>query len=132
AGLHDMAPMVANRWVIRTVRAPMRAAAAAASQPAWPPPITATSNRIFIDTSEGAVVAEAVGGVKKHRFSKVFHVKHLERPGGARNRPHLPIQKSRKITSRTSSTSTRPVRRPKDWAEIRNSSASKSSRSGSP
>src|SRR5262249_326379 len=69
-------------WVIRTVRAPMRAAAAAASQPAWPPPITATSNRIFIDTSEGAVVAETVGGVKKHRFSKVFHVKHLENPGG--------------------------------------------------
>ena len=44
AGLQDMAPMVANWWVTRAVCAPMRADAAAASQPAWPPPITTTSN----------------------------------------------------------------------------------------
>ena len=43
AGLQDMAPMVASLWVRRTVRAPIRALAAAASQPAWPPPITITS-----------------------------------------------------------------------------------------
>ena len=43
AGLHDIAPMVAKRCVTSAVAAPMRAAAAAASQPAWPPPITMTS-----------------------------------------------------------------------------------------
>src|SRR6185312_4717519 len=47
AGLQDMAPMVANLWVTKAVCAPMRAAAPAASQPAWPPPITTTSNRIM-------------------------------------------------------------------------------------
>ena len=40
--------MVANRCVTRAVRAPMRAAAAAASQPAWPPPTTITSYRAFM------------------------------------------------------------------------------------
>src|SRR5262249_2130770 len=49
AGLQDIAPIVANRWVISAVRAPMRAAAAAASQPACPPPITMTSN--FVRTA---------------------------------------------------------------------------------
>lgn len=44
-------------------------------------------------------------------------------------RPHLPMQKSRKITSRTSSTSTRPVSRPSARAASRNSSASRSSAS---
>src|SRR6202043_3166875 len=44
AGLQDIAPMVANRWVTSAVAAPMRAAALAASQPAWPPPMTMTSN----------------------------------------------------------------------------------------
>ncbi len=43
AGLQDIAPTVAKRWVTSAVLAPMRAAAAAASQPAWPPPITMTS-----------------------------------------------------------------------------------------
>src|SRR5665647_1727796 len=43
AGLQDIAPTVANRWVTSAVRAPIRAAALAASQPAWPPPITTTS-----------------------------------------------------------------------------------------
>ena len=46
AGLQDIAPMVAKRWVTSAVRAPMRAAAAAASQPAWPPPMTMTSKRL--------------------------------------------------------------------------------------
>ena len=44
AGLHDMAPTVENRWVTSAVLAPIRADALAASQPAWPPPITITSN----------------------------------------------------------------------------------------
>src|SRR5690349_15980001 len=43
AGLQDIAPMVAKRWVTKAVLAPIRAAALAASQPAWPPPITMTS-----------------------------------------------------------------------------------------
>jgi hypothetical protein len=34
AGLHDIAPMVENRCVTSAVLAPVRAAAAAASQPA--------------------------------------------------------------------------------------------------
>ncbi len=38
-----MAPTVEKACVTKTVRAPMRAAAAAASQPAWPPPTTSTS-----------------------------------------------------------------------------------------
>src|SRR5215813_8241313 len=76
AGLQDIAPIVANWWVISAVCAPIRAAAAAASQPAWPPPITTTSNRLSIKTSEGAVVAEARGGVKNIEVVELFHVKH--------------------------------------------------------
>src|SRR5436309_9867595 len=56
AGLQDMAPTVANRCVIRAVRAPIREAAAAASQPAWPPPITITSKEIM-----GLLVPERPG-----------------------------------------------------------------------
>ena len=44
AGLQDISPIVSLRWVSSSVRAPARAAAEAASQPAWPPPITITSN----------------------------------------------------------------------------------------
>lgn len=44
AGLHDRAPTVAMRWVIRAVLAPMRAAADAASQPACPPPTLHTQS----------------------------------------------------------------------------------------
>lgn len=42
-----MAPMEEIRWVIRATRQPMRVAAAAASQPAWPPPMTIRSKRGF-------------------------------------------------------------------------------------
>ena len=42
AGLQDIAPIVAALLVSSSVRAPIRAAAAAASVPAWPPPITIT------------------------------------------------------------------------------------------
>ena len=43
AGLHDMTPIVSARWVTSAVLAPVRADAAAASHPAWPPPTTITS-----------------------------------------------------------------------------------------
>src|SRR3982751_2367874 len=42
-GLHDICPASSRRKVSRPTRAPRRAAAAAASQPAWPAPITRTS-----------------------------------------------------------------------------------------
>ena len=44
AGLQDISPIVSLRWVSNSVFAPARAEIAAASQPAWPPPITMTSN----------------------------------------------------------------------------------------
>ena len=63
AGLQDIAPMVAKRWVTKAVYATIRAAALAASQPAWPPPITMTSKesareimRDFYPELEGAEV----------------------------------------------------------------------------
>lgn len=43
AGLQLIAPTVSMLWVSNSVRAPARAAASAASVPAWPPPITMTS-----------------------------------------------------------------------------------------
>src|SRR5207244_852430 len=43
AGLHDICPMRSRLRVRRAVLAPSLAAAEAASQPAWPPPITITS-----------------------------------------------------------------------------------------
>jgi hypothetical protein len=43
AGLQLIWPIVSMLWLSRSVRAPQRAAAKAASVPAWPPPITMTS-----------------------------------------------------------------------------------------
>ena len=43
AGLHDICPMASSFIVTSSVRAPIRAAAAAASLPACPPPTTITS-----------------------------------------------------------------------------------------
>src|SRR6266852_8452063 len=43
-GLQDICPSVSMLWVSRRVRQPARAAARAASVPAWPPPTTMTSN----------------------------------------------------------------------------------------
>jgi hypothetical protein len=43
AGLQLIAPSVSTFWVSSSVRAPARAAASAASVPAWPPPMTSTS-----------------------------------------------------------------------------------------
>ena len=47
AGLQDISPTVAKLWVTSAVRAPSLAAAAAASQPAWPPPMTITSKGVW-------------------------------------------------------------------------------------
>ncbi len=43
AGLQLICPSVSMLWVNSNVRAPRRAAASAASVPAWPPPMTITS-----------------------------------------------------------------------------------------
>jgi hypothetical protein len=51
AGLQDIVPMVAKDKVTSAVLAPMRADAAAASQPAWPPPTTITSKVLTTWTS---------------------------------------------------------------------------------
>src|SRR5690554_3973371 len=46
AGLQDICPRVSMLWVSSRVCEPMRAAANAASVPAWPPPMTMTSKRV--------------------------------------------------------------------------------------
>ena len=124
-GLHDIAPTVAKRWVMSAVDAPIRAAAAAASHPAWPPPTTITAKRPSIAVSKSrALLTKAKHPVKKPAAWQTFHVK---QQGKCALTNHLPIQKSRKITSKISSTSTRPVSRPKEVAAERNSSAINSS-----
>ena len=47
AGLHDISPIEDLSLVNRAVFTPSLADAAAASQPAWPPPITITSKCLF-------------------------------------------------------------------------------------
>src|SRR6185436_2780803 len=62
AGLHDISPTVAKACVTSAVRAPMRAAAAAASVPACPPPTTMTSYIFFDgDTEAGFLIWIGVG-----------------------------------------------------------------------
>lgn len=46
-GLQEQTPIFDNEGVTNTVRAPDRAAAALASDPAWPPPMTTTSQALF-------------------------------------------------------------------------------------
>src|SRR3954465_15940505 len=80
--------MVAKRWVTSAVFALMRAAAAAASQPAWPPPITMTSRDslgIMARTSIPLPPRLKARSWKPHRFvacetttgerNRLFHVK---------------------------------------------------------
>ena len=69
AGLQDIAPIVAKDSVTRAVRAPMRADAAAASQPAWPPPTTITSKTRCHDQSSCQLYFITI--------LKTFHVKHF-------------------------------------------------------
>jgi hypothetical protein len=78
AGLQDISPSVSMRWVTRAVRAPMRAAAAAASLPAWPPPMTMTSKSSrFVSVFDGMRIAH--GGAREsklraRRMAGPFHV----------------------------------------------------------
>jgi hypothetical protein len=65
AGLQDISPMVSRLCVRRSVFAPKRAEAAAASQPACPPPITMTSN----------FMARRLGSKANLRKTLMFHVK---------------------------------------------------------
>ena len=58
AGLQDIAPMVEKRCVTNAVLAPMRPDAAAASQPAWPPPMTMTSNDLEDAVMDRTSIAE--------------------------------------------------------------------------
>src|SRR5262245_6553720 len=101
AGLHDMAPIVPTRWVMRTVFAPIRAAAAAASQPACPPPITETSNRYTIKTSGGAFSEGAGRGQNRGFIENVsretFRLTGLERTQGI----HLPANTSKPCRSQS-------------------------------
>src|SRR5438045_9167469 len=46
AGLHDIWPIVSSALVINPTRTPSRAAATAASVPAWPAPMTTTSKSV--------------------------------------------------------------------------------------
>ena len=122
--------MVANRWVSSAVRAPMRAAAAAASQPAWPPPTTMTSKRAYTSIlHKGCRVLSGAG--RKVKAKQGLAVSR-ETCSADSLTNYLPMQKSRKITSRMSSTSTRPVSRPRLVAAERNSSAMSSSLPAAP
>src|SRR3954462_5308636 len=55
AGLHDICPMVSSALVTIATRAPARAAATAASVPAWPAPTTMTSTSASLRAVEGAM-----------------------------------------------------------------------------
>ena len=91
AGLQDIAPMVAKRWVTKAVFAPIRAAALAASQPAWPPPITMTSKESAWESHAATSIAELENPEARSlqeealvsretlgppRDPELFHVKH--------------------------------------------------------
>ncbi len=63
AGLQLICPKVSMLWVSNSVHSPMRAAASAASVPAWPPPMTITANSFanrmtlnLLDIWQGAVL----------------------------------------------------------------------------
>src|SRR5689334_1845056 len=75
AGLQDIAPMVEKRWVTSAVFAPMRAAAAAASQPACPPPMTMTSKLFVVSLipnlyPERRKVSRETGATQSHSVSR--------------------------------------------------------------
>ena len=65
AGLQDITPIDWGSWVSSAVRAPMRAEAAAASQPACPPPTTITSKLRMLRLN------------RTGHESSPFHVKHI-------------------------------------------------------
>src|SRR5262245_35262126 len=68
AGLQLICPTVARLCVTSSVRAPVRAAARAASVPAWPPPITMTS----YCSMRGAMIAKGSGPFTNMKGSDPF------------------------------------------------------------
>src|SRR3954452_20713901 len=74
AGLQDIAPTVEKRCVTRAVAAPIRAEAEAASQPAWPPPITMTS-KLSRSVGMGGLLTHRQGSRKRKLERQLFHVK---------------------------------------------------------
>ena len=62
AGLQLICPTVSRLWVSSSVRAPMRAAASAASVPAWPPPTTMTSKCSMPVLSGAAMISKGMKG----------------------------------------------------------------------
>lgn len=75
--------MVVKRCVTRAVAAPIRAAAVAASQPAWPPPITMTS-KLARSVRMSGLLSHGGKSRKWKLRSRVFHVKQ-RRPRGQMN-----------------------------------------------
>src|SRR5688572_824572 len=60
AGLQDICPMVSSELVMIPTRAPSRAAATAASVPAWPAPTTSTSSSLSTwPLTRGALIIES-------------------------------------------------------------------------
>src|ERR1700754_658130 len=74
AGLQDIAPTVEKRCVTRAVTAPIRADAAAASQPAWPPPMTMTS-KLSRSVRMGGLLSQRRGSRERKLGERLFHVK---------------------------------------------------------
>src|SRR6478672_11996577 len=92
-----MAPMVEKRWVTSAVFAPMRAAALAASQPAWPPPITMTSNE-----SPCAIMARLLSRSGECRKKEVVAEPHpVSRETSSPYRPRLSLFHVKQPTSLT-------------------------------
>lgn len=64
--------------LIRSVRIPERAAARAASLPAWPPPTTITSNELFevlgINNGVSEYAIKMLGGISERMMAKVDRV----------------------------------------------------------
>src|SRR6266853_602484 len=74
-GLQDICPSVSMLWVSKRVRQPARAAASAASVPAWPPPTTTTSNWVGNCIALGKKIDRNRSNFKAiPRRETVFHV----------------------------------------------------------
>src|SRR5882672_1185311 len=77
-GLHDICPSVSMLWVSRRVRQPIRAAASAASVPAWPPPTTMTSNSTGNSMGTARFYAIVPRGTSCSSLTVRFHVERAE------------------------------------------------------
>src|SRR6267378_5653237 len=77
-GLHDICPSVSMLWVSRRVRQPIRAAASAASVPAWPPPTTMTSNSTGNSMGTARFYAIVQRGTSCSSLTVRFHVERAE------------------------------------------------------